>query len=166
MRSEGTLSLWWFRATTAMLQTLIYTWISQYRSTGVKCAFLYILLIVFSLSSVCCFKAPATATGGALRHNNGCIWVDLSSTPLCICVCVRACASMWGISTETHWMDAIKGKACYEAPWMILLAETQLYCTALGEVRKLQAHSQRVSQCVDRNQSHNPWRDIHLWPSA
>lgn len=160
--SEGMLSLWWFRATTAMLETLIYTWISQYRSTGVKCAFLYIFLIVFSLSYICCFKAPATATGGVLRHDNGCIWVCLSSTVLCVYVCGCVWGRVWGISTETHWMDALKGKACYQTPWMILLAETQLYCTALGIVRKQQPHSQRMWQCVDLNQSHNPWRDSLL----
>ena len=63
----------------AMLQMLIYTWISQYRSTGVKCAFLYIVLIVFH-----CF-----ATRGALRHDNKCVLCV--SVCVCVCVCVCRC---------------------------------------------------------------------------
>lgn len=97
MRSEGTLSLWWLKAMRAMLQMLIYTWILQYSSTGVKCAFLYILLIVFSLDPVCCLKSPGdftTATGGALRHDNECMCVCVFGFHLLIvCGCKSMCES-------------------------------------------------------------------------
>lgn len=90
---RGDVSPCWLRATTAMLKTLIYTWISQYRSTGVKCAFLYILLIVFSLDSVRCFKVP-----GLLRRQLEELFAMIMS--VCVfgfhvitCMCVRECVS-------------------------------------------------------------------------
>lgn len=93
MHSEEMLSLWWLRASTAMLQTLIYTWISQYRSTGVKCAFLYILLIVFGLNSVCCFKAPGVLQQQLEEHfamiMSVCVCSGYTSLPVCVCVRVR-----------------------------------------------------------------------------
>ena len=95
VHSDGMLSLRWLRATTAMLQTLIYTWISQYSSTGVKCAFLYILLIVFSLDSVRCFKAPGVLQRQLEEHfamiMNVCVWVFGFQVITCTCVCVCVC---------------------------------------------------------------------------
>lgn len=151
MHSEETLSLWWLRATTAMLQMLIYTWISQYRSTGVKCAFLYILLIVFSLNSVCCFKAPSVLQQQLEEHfammMSVCAWVPRHY----LYVCVRVLVSHFHRDTlDGH----SKGQSL---PWDTLddpTCKKCLYCTVLGffySVRKLPLHS-HIAQCVDLNQ--------------
>lgn len=90
-----------------MLQTLIYTWILQYSSTGVKCAFLYILLIVFTLDSICCFKAP-----GIKRQQLEEFFAIVMSSGVRLCfpphsLCVSDCESF--PQRHTGW-ENLKGK--------------------------------------------------------
>lgn len=66
----------WKRAAAALLQTLIYSWSTQYSSAGLNCAFLYIVLIVFILYYVHCFEACAC----------GCVWHHCLSTCGSVCI--------------------------------------------------------------------------------
>lgn len=106
MGSEG------WRAETAMLQTLIHTWILPYSSTGVKCAFLYIQLVVFVFNSLCCFKSSWSLQiqehfAIILRRVCVCVWVWVLA---CLCVCLSVREGDRSICMKTHWMDTLKGK--------------------------------------------------------
>lgn len=85
---SGCEEVWWWRAAAAVLQTLIYSWISHYSSAGLKtCLFVHCFDCVYSWLCALLWSSRVHA------------WVCLTSLPFYVWQC------LYIVSTETHWTD-------------------------------------------------------------